>query len=243
MSPCIVGGPGALNRNPSSRVTRPVPRRAAPSANRRQARSRSAARKSTACRVRGRSRARSTSSSTPEASCAAALLGEEVDGDRLHCAVVDAELAVRVAAGCEEEQGAAPRLVQLAFGDLDAASRDVGGDRERVAELAGLDPLQEGGERVLAHGSPRSAGPADDGVHRHDHEQAEECAPDHVARSVRRDEHERRGDRGRPDPHPRRGPAPEERQRVGDDDAAHHVPARERVVEGDDMDAVRPSVP
>ena len=44
----------------------------------------------------------------------AALVGIEVGGERLDRAVVDGELAVRVAAGRDEQQRAAPGAVQVA---------------------------------------------------------------------------------------------------------------------------------
>jgi len=86
----------------------------------------------------------------------AALLGEKVDREGPHRAVVDPELAVRVAAGCEEEQGSAPPLVELPLGNLQFAPGDVRGDREGVAELPSLDSFEERGKGIVRHPRPRS---------------------------------------------------------------------------------------
>ena len=81
----------------------------------------------------------------------APLLRVQVRGDRLHGAVVDVELAVRVAPGRDEQQRAAPRAVQLGLVELHRLSREVGEHRQRVAELARVDADEHVCDRI-GHG-------------------------------------------------------------------------------------------
>ena len=116
--------PSAGGRDPSDRVTRPRRELLGEQAEREEApREVDVGRQEEQRLARvAKSRAASTSASIAAASCAPALLVVEVDGERLHGAVVDVELAVRVAACGEQEQRAAEGLVQLRLGQLDALS-------------------------------------------------------------------------------------------------------------------------
>ena len=111
----------------------------------------SPARKSAASRATGKSRTRRTSASTDRAKVVAPLLRVQVCGDCFHGAVVDVEIAVRVPAGCDEQERPAPRTVQLGLVERHRLAREVGEHRQRVAELPGVDA----GEHVcdgIGHG-------------------------------------------------------------------------------------------
>src|SRR5205814_7517637 len=77
-----------------------------------------------------------------------ALLAPEVDRERLHGAVVDAELPVRIAAGGEEQQRPAPRLAQVGVGEVDLDAREIGDDRLGVAELFALELSEDVRHRI-----------------------------------------------------------------------------------------------
>ena len=109
------------------------------SANSRHASSVSAARNSAPSRARGRSRRRMTSASMPRRSCVEPLIVVEIGGERLHGAIVDAQLAVRVAPGREQQQRAPSRCAQLLDIERHPLAGQVREHRQRVAELAGVD--------------------------------------------------------------------------------------------------------
>src|SRR5262249_34836622 len=69
----------------------------------------------------------------------AALGGVEIGGERPDGGVVDVELAVRVAAGRDEEERTPASAVQVRLVDLDRLARDVGKYGQRVTELARVD--------------------------------------------------------------------------------------------------------
>src|SRR5262245_41965878 len=75
-------------------------------------------------------------------------LREEILGERLHRAVVDARLAVGIAAGRDEQQRAAQGLAELLLRQVDALAREVGEYRQRVTELACLHALEQGTDDV-----------------------------------------------------------------------------------------------
>ena len=63
----------------------------------------------------------------------------QVGGERLHRAVVHAELAVRIAAGRDEQQRTAARPVELVLVERNRLPREVREHRQRIAEIARLD--------------------------------------------------------------------------------------------------------
>lgn len=74
----------------------------------------------------------------------------EVGRERPHSAVVDAELAMRITAGCHKQHRAAPGGVQLALVDRDGVAGDVREHRERIAELTGIHLAQQVVDRIHA---------------------------------------------------------------------------------------------
>ena len=189
----------ALKPNHSSGVTlpgqpRPSSSASSPSAKSRQARSTSAARKSTASRALGELARDDGELVDPRCELRLPLVGVQIGRERLDGPVVDAELAVRIAARREQEHRAAPRLVQLAFGQLDPLPGEVGEDGQRVAELAAVDaPRARRAQR-----STRDSLRTTDSI-RTSRMQADERTADHIGDRVRRLEHEQRPDEGRPD--------------------------------------------
>ncbi len=77
-----------------------------------------------------------------------ALLGVEVCRDGLHGAVIDVELAMRIAARRDQQQRSAARTVQLLVIQLDSLAGQVGEHGERIAELACVDPDQHVVDRI-----------------------------------------------------------------------------------------------
>ena len=108
----------------------------------------SPARKSAPSRAVGRSRTRRTSASTAARELRAPIVRVEVGRERLDRAVVDLELAVRVAARRDEQQRAAPRAVQLVVVDLDRLPAMYASTGSGIAELAGVDPGEQLVERI-----------------------------------------------------------------------------------------------
>src|SRR5439155_14302058 len=88
-----------------------------------------------------------------------ALLAEEVDGDRLDRPVVDPKLAPRISPRGQEQDGPAARFVQLGRRYLDLLTGKEGEHRQRIAELARLEALQERDDLVHARG-PACARPS-----------------------------------------------------------------------------------
>ena len=135
------------------------------------------------------------------------LLAVEVDRERLDRAVVDPELAVRIAARGEQQQRPAAGLVQLALRELDSAG-EIGEDgsgspsspasSRSSSAASSLTPALP--PSLLDDRAPARAGSARRARRR---SRRSECAPTR---------HERRPDERRPD-RPRAGPAPEERDR------------------------------
>jgi hypothetical protein len=78
----------------------------------------------------------------------APLVAPEVGGERLDCAIVNAELPVRVSARRDEQERTPPGLVQLGVGELDLPACEVGEDGLRVPELAALEPGEDVCDRV-----------------------------------------------------------------------------------------------
>lgn len=73
----------------------------------------------------------------------AASIRVQVDGERLHGTIVDLEPAMRIASGGEEQERAPPRLVQLPLRKVDSLAGEIGDDRQRVAELPRLEPVED----------------------------------------------------------------------------------------------------
>ena len=63
----------------------------------------------------------------------------QVGGDRLHGTVVDVELAVRIAAGRDQQQRTTARAVQLGLVELHRLPGEVCEHRPRIAELTCVD--------------------------------------------------------------------------------------------------------
>ena len=79
----------------------------------------------------------------PRAELRLPLVAVEIGGERLDGAVVDAELAVQVAARGDEQHRPAAGAVQLVVGDRHRLPGHIGEHRQRIAELAGVDPGQQ----------------------------------------------------------------------------------------------------
>jgi xanthine dehydrogenase accessory factor len=72
----------------------------------------------------------------------------QVRGEGLDSAVVDVELAVRIAAGREEQERTPARAVERVRVELDATTRDVGEHGQRIPELAPVDAREQFVERL-----------------------------------------------------------------------------------------------